>query len=211
MAYNQPPTDSSIAPKKDIFPPDPLFNPAVTPPFNKPSLESMTTTLNPTPSEQDAATSAQKDYNPTSSHPFSAFYSHPTTRTSLEQLKSESKTHIKIYEQDLEAGSRLTQPLSINEHSPSRPHDTTKKECTMWPGRDRQTKPNNIAGTIRGSRACAPYRRLSKKQRLLLQILIAVLIVGAATGLGIGISKAVGSGVWKTANSQRPIGDDDLE
>ncbi|KAL9127475.1 MAG: hypothetical protein Q9217_003657 [Psora testacea] len=203
--HNHPPThSSSVSLNKGLLPPPPSFNPSITPPFSKPSLESMTSTILPTPSEQEAATSAEKDYDPTSSHPFSAFYSHPTTRTSLEQLKSESKINIKIYEQDLEAGSRITPAISANESA--EPPNATRKECTMWPSKNKLIKQPNPAGTIKGSRACAPYRRLSKRQKLCAQLLIAVLIVGAATGLGIGISKAVGSGVWKSNNSQVPIG-----
>ena len=75
----------------------------------------------------------------------------------------------------------------------------------MWPSKGICHK-TNASGTIRGSRACAPYGRLSRKQRLLVQILIAVLIVGAATALGVGISKAVGAGVWKSNNRDVPIG-----
>lgn len=145
-------------------------------------------------STADQSHSSVEEYDPISSHPFSAFYSHPTTRTSLEQHKSESKVNIKIYEQDLEAGSRIV----LSSDGPR-----TKKECTVWPGRHQLIKKRR---EMEKNRGCNPMRNLSKKQRLWVKILIAMIIVGAAVGLGIGISKATGSGVFKTTNSQASIG-----
>ena len=58
-------------------------------------------------------------------------------------------------------------------------------------------------------RGGGPWSRLSKKQRILAHILIALIIVGGAVGIGVGISKAVGGGVWKSINSQSQIGDTD--
>lgn len=40
-----------------------------------------------------------------------------------------------------------------------------------------------------------------------MKVLLAVVVVGAATALGVGISKAVGAGVWKSDTSTAPIGD----
>ncbi|SLM36236.1 hypothetical protein LPUS_00567 [Lasallia pustulata] len=142
----------------------------------------------PTPSEE---------YDPTSTHPFSAFYLHPTTRTSFEQLKSASKTHIAVYTHDLESG--------ILARASSEPPRSTK-ECTVWPGR-RQLEEKSLL--MKKSRGCSPWRDLSKKQKLWARIFIALIIIGAAVGIGVGISKAVGGGVWKSSNSQTPIGDGD--
>ena len=159
------------------------------PSLNNGSAHSLASTVDQSPSPMD-------EYDPTSSHPFSAFYSHPTTRTSLEQHKSESKVNFKTYEQDLEAGSRYVQSSDV---------PRTKKDCRVWPGKHQLIQKRNLMEKNRG---CNLMRGLSKKQKLWIKILIAMLIVGAAVGLGIGISKATGSGVFKTTNSQRPIGDD---
>ncbi len=160
--------------------------------LEKPSLDyasaqSLTSTV-------DQSHSPAEEYDPTSSHPFSAFYSHPTTRTSLEQHKSESKVNIKIYEQDLEAGSRIV---------PSSDIPRMKKDCTVWPGK-RQLLEKRMK--MERNKGCNPMRNLSKRQKLWIKVLIAMIIVGAAIGLGIGISKATGSGVFKTTNSQTTIG-----
>lgn len=59
------------------------------------------------------------------------------------------------------------------------------------------------------NKGCSPLRKLNKKQKIWVKILIAMIIVGAAIGIGVGVSKAVGAGVWKNINSQRRIGGDD--
>jgi len=134
-----------------------------------------------------------KDENNTASvHPFSPFYSHPTTRTSFEQRASESKVNIAIYQHDLESGSRIAQSTDI---------PRSKKDCTVWPG-----------STSKKSLCCQqrsrwnPLRNLSRRDKLLVKILIVLLVVGAAVGLGIGIAKATGTGIWQSNNSESPIG-----
>ena len=144
-------------------------------------------------STADQSHTSVEEYDPISSHPFSAFYSHPTTRTSLEQHKSESKVNIKIYEHDLEAGSGIMPSSDI----------PRTKECTAWPGRHQLAEKRMKMERNKGHN---PMRNLSKKQRLWVKIFIAMIILGAAVGLGIGISKATGSGVFKTTNSQTSIG-----
>ncbi|MCJ1253047.1 hypothetical protein MMC24_000854 [Lignoscripta atroalba] len=151
-------------------------------------------TLDLTPTASQCPT-PMEEYDPTSTHPFSAFYSHPTTRTSFEQLKSESKINIKIYEQDLEAGTRAQPSLDASR--------STNKECKVWPGKH-QLIQKEIEMKRRG---CRPWSLLTNKQKVWAKILIALLIVGTAVGVGIGISKTVGGGVWKNVNSQSRIGD----
>lgn len=41
---------------------------------------------------------------------------------------------------------------------------------------------------------------MSKKRRIAVHVLIALLFVGAVTGLGLGVSKAMGTGIWKGAD-----------
>ena len=154
-----------------------------------PSEQNLIASQCPTPSEE---------YDPTSTHPFSAFYSHPTTRTSFEQLKSASTGNvaIKVYEADLESGSRTR-------FSSEPPISIATKECSVWPARH-QLVQKSIA--LKQSRGCGPFRKLSKNQRLLVKILIALFIIGAATGIGIGVSKTVNAGVYKNNNQQTQIG-----
>ncbi|MCJ1377303.1 hypothetical protein MMC17_000397 [Xylographa soralifera] len=143
----------------------------------------------PTPSEE---------YDPTSTHPFSAFYSHPTTRTSFEQLKSTSTANIaiKVYETDLESGSRTR-------FSSEPPASIAHKECSVWP-RHHQLAQKSRA--LERSKGCSPLRKLGKKQKLLVKILIAFFIVGAVTAIAVGVSKAVNAGVYKNNTQQTQIG-----
>ncbi|MCJ1366339.1 hypothetical protein MMC16_005467 [Acarospora aff. strigata] len=158
------------------------------------STEDAKSSLTLTPVASQCPT-PNEEYDSTSTHPFSAFYCHPTTQTSFEQLKTESNVHIKVYETDLEAGH------SRKSVEPSR----RSKDCTAMAGKNTlKKKKDNLL--CRNKHRWNPMRKLSKKQKLWVKISIALLIVGAAVGLGIGISKAVGAGVWKSTNEQRPIG-----
>ncbi|MCJ1394277.1 hypothetical protein MMC18_007155 [Xylographa bjoerkii] len=174
--------------------PSPEPSPTTTPArpslaIQQPSEQHLMPSQCPTPSEE---------YDPASTHPFSAFYSHPTTRTSFEQLKSASTANvaIKVYEADLESGSRTR-------FSSEPPVSIANKECNVWPGH-RQLVQKSIA--LKQSRGCIPLRKLSKKQKLFVKILIALLIIGAVTAIGVGVSKAVNAGVYKNNNQQTPIG-----
>lgn len=195
-------TTMSTISEKPIVSPQIILSPATTVPTTQRQLLSVqegprdgmsghnnteTVSRSPTLSEE---------YDPASTHPFSAFYSHPTTRTSFDQLKSASKTQIAVYTHDIESGTL---------RASSEPSRSTK-ECTVWPGRNQLKRKNLLMKKRRG---CSPWRNLSKKQKLWAQIIIAFIIIGAAVGIGVGISKAVGGGVWKSTNSQTTIGDGD--
>ncbi|KAL6716377.1 hypothetical protein ACLMJK_005943 [Lecanora helva] len=167
---------------------------------HKPSFDS----LSPCSSNTAVDTYPPKveDYDPTSSNPFSAFYSHPRTRTSFEQAKSESNLHLPLYSHDLESGSRITHASVVDAvlEPPTRIHNDDK----VWPC-SRQKEKTLLEKQHEGRR-CSPFRRLSKKQKFWVKALLAILIVGAVTGLGLGISKAVNGGVFRnTQNSSAPI------
>ncbi|KAK9414437.1 hypothetical protein SUNI508_11279 [Seiridium unicorne] len=68
-------------------------------------------------------------------------------------------------------------------------------KCTVWPGQD-HWKQKARAAKI-NNRSCQCMARLSKRNRLLVKILIAFLVIGAAVGVGLGISKPLGAGIWK--------------
>ena len=164
---------------------------------NKPSFDTLS------PCSTDLAEAPTKDdYDPTSNHPFSAFYSHPTTRTSFQQARSQSKIHLDVYQQDVESGSRITQTEKLSD---GRLHHR-KEDDNVWPCAEQLRKKQEQARLGNG-RACNPLRRLTKKQKTAVHILIALFLIGAITGLGVGISKAVGGGVFRTTNnSNAPIG-----
>lgn len=156
----------------------------------KPSFETLESPC-VTPAADDDSSPKDK-YDTASVHPFSPFYSHPTTRTSFDQRASESKVNIAVYQHDVESGSRIAQSTDM---------PRSRKDCTVWPG-----------STQKKSLCCQQGRRwnllknLSRRDKLLVKTVIALLVVGAAVGLGIGIAKATGTGIWRSDNSQSPIG-----
>ena len=170
-------------------------------PSHNNTLTKIKTTSNSTlypPSEYDPT--SKEDYTPSSDHPFSPFYSHPATRTSLEQKKSESKVRFQLYEHDLESGSRVTQSSRIE------PAQHCHTDDAVWPS-DKVRKQQEAMVKSKEHGSYSPFKHMSRKQKFWVKVLMAVVIVGAITGLGVGITKAVGGGVFRTdSNSSAPIG-----
>ena len=155
----------------------------------KPSMESLSSAF-ATPATEHPP--MPKTYDPVSSNPCSAFYSHPTTRTSFEQRKSESKVNIQVYQHDLESGSRVA-------HST---YASGTEKNPVWPCKSQLLRQES---EMRRSRTCGPFKNMTKKQTLITQILLALLVIGAVFGLGIGVAKATNSGIYKNPNSQTSI------
>ena len=142
-----------------------------------------------------------EEYDPTSSHPCSPFYSPAATRCSIDYLKPSSAVALNVSTADLEAGhiDRLRQSIE----DPNAIHITPSKECSQWPG---QAALGRKKKELKRERVCTPLRNLNRTQRLWAKIIIAMVIVGAATGIGIGVSKATGAGIWKNQNQSSSIG-----
>ncbi|KAK2767542.1 hypothetical protein FQN54_003700 [Arachnomyces sp. PD_36] len=143
--------------------------------------------LSPTRTAQSLSptTPAEEEFDPSlDAKPYSPFYRHPTTRTSLEQLKSETKFG-RGCSQDLEAGTRIRMSgdMAANCH-----------RLSGW----NQKKPTK-------HRALNCLRGLTKGQRLAVKLIIAVVVVGGMVGIGLGISKAVGGGFWKSEGQASDI------
>lgn len=136
------------------------------------------------------------------SNPCSAFYKHPEARRSLDASSApQSKTHldIKTAERDLEAGLPLS---AATTQQPKVSVDGRVKECTMWPSRQAVLDKQK---SYKRSRGCNLFKNLNSKQRLWAKIVIALLVVAAAVGLGVGISRAVGGGVWAGQGKSKEI------
>jgi hypothetical protein len=118
--------------------------------------------------------------------PYSPFYRHPTTRTSLEQLKSETKVYGRgCTSQDLETGTRIRMSGDM---------DTNCHRLSGW--NQKPPKKHRALNCLRG---------LTKRQRLAVKLLIAFVVVGGMVGIGLGISKAVGGGFWSSKNRTSDI------
>lgn len=152
------------------------------------------------------ADAAKKEMAIDSSNPYSAFYKHPDARRSLDDVSApQSKTHLEIttYERDLEAGVPLS--AATTQQLPKVSVDgrlKEVKECTMWPSRQAVLDKRRDHKRKKG---CNLFQGLTSKQRLWIKIIIALLVVGAAVGLGVGISRAVGGGVWAGEGKNKEI------
>lgn len=67
-------------------------------------------------------------------------------------------------------------------------------DCQVWPGQDHWKRKAKAAK--RDRRACNCLAHLSKRNRIIVKVLIGILIVGIAVGIGFGVSKPLGAGIW---------------
>ncbi|KAI4130788.1 MAG: hypothetical protein LQ338_001560 [Usnochroma carphineum] len=111
-------------------------------------------------------------YDPTSTNPFSPFYDHARA----------SESSRRLHHNDLEKGTKVT----ITAHA-------NKSSQTLGP----DNKQPSLLCRCSAKRTRGCWRNMSKKQRVAVQILIALVFMGAVTGLGVGVSKAMGTGIWK--------------
>jgi hypothetical protein len=151
----------------------------------------------PPSQESNMSATMDKEANVDASNPFSAFYKHPDARRSLDR----SKTHlaVEVHDRDLETGLPLS---TASTQQPKVSVDGRVKECTMWPSRQAMMEKKKKHQRARG---CKMYRNLTNKQRLWAKIIVALLVVAAAVGLGVGISRAVGGGVWAGEGQSKEI------
>ncbi|KAI2623377.1 hypothetical protein GGR54DRAFT_51183 [Hypoxylon sp. NC1633] len=70
-----------------------------------------------------------------------------------------------------------------------------RSDCPVWPGQDHWRQKARAAKI--NNRSCQCMARLSKRNRIVVKILIALSIVGIAVGVGFGISKPLGAGIWQ--------------
>jgi hypothetical protein len=153
--------------------------------------------LRPQPSNDSNMSATEKDSAFDSSNPYSAFYKHPAARRSLDASAPQSKTHLDVMERDLEASSV---PLSAaTTQNPKVSVDGRVKECTMWPSKQAITERKKMSKRARG---CHMFRNLNSKQRLWAKILIAAIVVSCAVAVGVGVSRAVGGGIWTSKGNK---------
>jgi hypothetical protein len=166
-----------------------------------------TPALRSPPSTESAMSSttadlAKKEMPLDSSNPYSAFYKHPEARRSMDASSAaQSKVHLDVhtFERDAEAGLPLS---AATTQQPKSSVDGRVKECTMWPSRQAVMDQRK---TYKRTKGCNLFKNLTSKQRLWAKIVIALIVVAAAVGLGVGISRAVGGGVWAGQGRNKEI------
>lgn len=71
-------------------------------------------------------------------------------------------------------------------------------DCQVWPGQDHWRRKAKLAKRSRQSCKCLSH--LSKRNRIIVKVVIGLLIVGIAVGIGFGVSKPLGAGIWHPHN-----------
>jgi hypothetical protein len=142
--------------------------------------------------------------------PHSPFYNHPPS--SDNPIDSNSRTHVAANEKDLEAGAATSlaeQPFT------SKVSIDCNKECKMWPSKQtliqtrkaekRKKRESKIFG------GCGPmiewWGKHSKRQKLIMKLLLALFMVGVVVAIAVGITVAVNGTVYVSEGHQAAIPD----
>ena len=180
--------------------------PAPPPVAAPPTLQVPKISLDGAPLSQ-ASTHAD-EYGP-ESHPASPFYSHPTTKTSIEQLKTASSGRFSHYDTDVEAGSS---PRPSGERTPDAAAARTATRGTARPGLARVDSMWPQRATLvaahkqrKRTRGCYPWNQMTRKQKLIAKIAIALLVVGIGVVIGVCVSIAVGGTYYKSDTENSPV------
>ncbi|CZT18113.1 uncharacterized protein RCC_03953 [Ramularia collo-cygni] len=144
--------------------------------------------------------------------PHSPFYTHPPSSNEVVRMTKSAATSRTHLEKDLENGPDT--PLSHTDgFGPFSKNLAVQSqtECTMWPSKQtlKQQQQANKLGK-RNKRACAPvlntWSGFTKRQRLFIKIAIALFVLGAAVGLGVGISVAVKGAYFTGDGKSQQVG-----
>ncbi|KAK8101580.1 uncharacterized protein PG998_007006 [Apiospora kogelbergensis] len=105
--------------------------------------------------------------------------------------------HLNPFDADIEA-ARSSDNLNLNRKSISA-QPSHNQDCSVWPGQDHWKRKAKAAK--RENRMCNCLAHLSRRNRIIVKLLIALLIIGIAVGVGVGISKPLGADIWKPQGS----------
>ncbi|KAF4120630.1 hypothetical protein GMORB2_2633 [Geosmithia morbida] len=102
----------------------------------------------------------------------------------------ESTPKVNPFETDIEAMD-VDETYPYSKTKQQRALDRTDKQ--VWPGKDHWKQ---VAKSAKMKRSCTCMARLSHRNRIIAKILIVILVVGAAVGIGFGVSKPLGAAIW---------------
>ncbi|EGY23636.1 hypothetical protein VD0002_g6213 [Verticillium dahliae] len=108
------------------------------------------------------------------------------------------------FDTDVEAMITTTN-TNNNNNNMSRKCTTTisKADCpSVWPGKEHWKQKAKTAKRNRHN-TCNCLAHLSKRNRIIAKILIGLLIVGIAVGVGFGVSKPLGAPIWGVKDDEK--------
>ncbi|KAJ0417930.1 hypothetical protein BJY00DRAFT_315528 [Aspergillus carlsbadensis] len=136
------------------------------------------------------STTTTEDYDPhIGAKPCSPFYRHATPSSKLSRLTSQRKRSrsmgmVTSPIDDLEGGAPAWQRLYDDETRNTR-------ESKLW---------------VQDKRHCDCLSGLSKRRRMAVKVAIAVVVLGSMVAIALGITAAVGGGVWSGDHQQERFG-----
>ncbi|KAI4259327.1 MAG: hypothetical protein L6R42_004625 [Xanthoria sp. 1 TBL-2021] len=145
-------------------------------------------------------------YDPTSTNPFSPFYCHARASESRSRVHTRSSTAQDPI--DLEKGNHTGVTISTVLSNASAAPSHNNNNFQQGNQQSRCQNKQSLLCRSEAKKARGWWRNLNKRQKVLVHFLIALVFIGAVTGLGIGVSKAMGTGIWKTDSASRPIGEE---
>ncbi|KAJ4398730.1 hypothetical protein N0V85_006207 [Neurospora sp. IMI 360204] len=95
------------------------------------------------------------------------------------------------FEPDIEA--MVTNEFCITKTTTTKGGTT---DCQVWPGQDHWKQKAKDAKMNRHT--CNCLAQMSKRNRIIVKVMIGLLVIGAAVGVGFGVSKPLGAGIWKS-------------
>lgn len=107
-------------------------------------------------------------------------------------ISTPASSHTNPFDTDIEA--MITTTETCNRKSTECTKGGT--DCHVWPGQDHWRRKAKAAKMSRHS--CNCLANLSKRNRIIVKILIGILVVGIAVGVGLGVSKPLGAGIWRS-------------
>ncbi|AEO63013.1 e3a3e82a-a57c-4c34-98cc-c4d315cfe596 [Thermothielavioides terrestris] len=138
----------------------------------------------------------RSESSPSPLQPFPAFEEKEAQLSRPSDVSSPSTARADPFDTDIEA--------MVTHNFSRRSAECTKggSDCEVWPGQDHWRRKAKAAKRKR--RYCNCLAGLSKRNRIIVKILIIMLIVGIAVGVGFGVSKPLGAGVWRSETQNSP-------
>lgn len=145
-----------------------------------------------------------EDFDPTvHAKPYSPFYSHPSTRPSMDSGKRNISIDVR-QSRDIEAG--LSPQPSTIAGDRSSDNGVVKEWSQSRLSLGAQSCSRKKGLTYPKRRKCDCLAGLPKRQRVMIKLLIALVIVGVMVGIAVGIAAAVNGTVYKSKNQNVTIG-----
>ena len=163
--------------------------------------------LTPATSTEDFSTQRHSIDSPEPSR--SPFYQKDPTQPEPTHSRTSSQNRPIVNEKDIEAGPNT--PLT-DENNPftSKVNLSCNKECKMWPSKNTLAQSRKAEQKKkRDEKFCGPVTdycsRFTKRQKLIMQIILAFLIIGVVVAIAVGITVAVNGTVYVSDDQSKQI------